>query len=75
VKRYWMLDTRDSSVIERVWTLTQYSGYSMPMYRSRVSTSHVAWVIETLDDPSASRLLLEFSNNLISITGTVYSHA
>lgn len=69
-----MLDTRDSSVIERVWSLTQYSGYHIPMYRSRVSRSHIAWVLETLDDRSASRLLLEFSNYLEPISGTLYSH-
>lgn len=70
-QRYWMLDTCDRNVIERAWTLAQYTGYDWPMYRSRISRSHIAWVIETPDDRAASRLALEFSNHLVLLS----SHA
>ena len=64
----YTIDTRDYTVINRMWDLCQYSGRDIPMYRTRLSQGVIAWVVELEDDQYATRFLLEFSSYVTHVS-------
>ena len=57
----YTIDTRDYAVINRMWDLCQYSGHDIPMYKTRITESNIAWVVDLAEDKYTTRFLLEFS--------------
>ena len=57
-------------MLERVWSFAQYKG--LDMYKTRITESWVAWVIQVPEGPMTTRFLLEFSNVSELLTGKLY---
>jgi hypothetical protein len=72
--QHYIIETHDYAHINRVWDWCQYSGRDIPMYKTRVSAGHIAWVVE-LDptDKSSTFFLLNFSHLVTAITAPYYS--
>lgn len=69
-QRFWMINTRDLQLLDRIWQLCQR--LTVDMYRTRISFGQIGWVIEVRDDHRETRLLLEFSHCLSPLTGVYY---
>jgi hypothetical protein len=63
----YTIDTKDYTVINRMWDLCQYSGRDIPMYRTRIGQGIMSWVVELDNDKYTSRFLLEFSSYVTAI--------
>jgi hypothetical protein len=64
--RYAVL-SQDYTVVNRLWDLCQNSGRDLPMYRTRITSSEISWVIELDDSAWSTRILLEHSGSLTCI--------
>lgn len=72
-RRLYMISTSDYDTINRIWFYTQYQSLDIPMYKSRISSSTTAWVVE-LDSSNkqSSMFLLNFSSFVTEIAATYY---
>ena len=71
-KNYYLISA-PSSIIERIWHYCNYQGHSIVMYRTRISFSHVGWVVEFDDsDPLQSLFLLQWSSWVSAIAEPYY---
>ena len=69
----YMITTRDYRAIDRIWYYTQYQALDIPMYKSRISSSTTAWVVELdLNSSKSSMFLLQFGDLVTSIAATYY---
>ena len=59
---YYILETTNYDHINSVWMWCQFSGRDIPMYKTRLSASHTAWVIEIPSTSVETLFLLNFSH-------------
>lgn len=58
---YYTISTADLDHINRVWDWCQYSGRSIPMYKTRLGLGVIAWVCEVPCNKVQTLFLLNFS--------------
>ena len=61
------------TVRDRLWHYTQYESKDIHMYRTRLSRSTLAWVIEIPKDKRETLFLLQFADYVYKISHTYYT--
>lgn len=59
---YYAIETTNWDHIDRMWMWCQFSGRNLPMYKTRLSASHTAWIVEVPASSVQSMFLLNFSS-------------
>ena len=67
-----MINTNNYDVLNRIWDYTQYKGASIPMYRTRISASTTAWIVELPDSKLRTAFLLQFGQYVTSVMNVYY---
>ena len=62
----------DADYIESIWDFVQLRP-ECTMYKTRLTRSHIAWVVDLPNERLDVRFLLEYSNVVSRINGT-YTH-
>lgn len=66
----YTIDRVDPNYLERVWSFAQYN--NLYMYKTRITSSIIAWVIELPPGAVTTRYILEFGDNSTNVMGTYY---
>ena len=69
---YYMLESTSNDVLNRIWNYVESTHSHMLMYKTRISSSNTAWVIEMPKDKMESYFLLQFSSYVTSISKPNY---
>ena len=59
--QYYIIESTNYDHINKMWDWCQYSGRDIPMYRTRITQSNIAWVVECPTDPTQTAFLLNFA--------------
>lgn len=69
---YYLVETASYTDIQRLWDYVESTREHMLMYKTRLASSHVAWVIEMPKDRLESLFLLQFAHLVTSIARPNY---
>ena len=62
VYSYYLVNSHSYTVIERLWNYVQSTHDHMYMYKTRLASTHTAWIIQMPCDRLESLFLLQFAS-------------
>lgn len=69
----YTIDRSDWAYLERVWDYCQNQGRNIAMYKTRLTPSYTAWVVELpRDSKYTTMFLLQFGGHCTNVMGTYY---
>jgi hypothetical protein len=71
---YYLVESSDYAVINRVWDWAQYSGRDIPMYKTRITQGTIGWVVECPNTSEQTWFLLNFGHLVTELSSTYYTH-
>ena len=71
-RTYYMLESSSNDVLNRIWDWVQSTHDELIMYKTRVSSSTTAWIIECPTNKMQSFFLLQFSRYVSEISRPTY---
>ena len=73
--QYYIIESTNYDHIDRIWFWCQYSGRDLPMYRTRITQSLIAWVVECPTDRTQTAFLLNFAKWVSPINPPLYANS
>ena len=73
ISNYYLIESSDYTIINRVCDYCNYQGKNIPMYKTRLTTTSTGWVVELpIDSKTTTAFLLNFSHIVTLITRPFY---
>ena len=69
---YYLIESSDYSVLNRIWDYCCYSGRDIAMYKTRLTVAEVGWVVELHGDRVQTAFLLNFSHHVTRVARPYY---
>lgn len=69
---YYLIESNDYTTLNRIWDWCNYQGRTVAMYKTRITIASTGWVVELADSKIRTAFLLNFSQQVTSISKPYY---